>query len=199
MPFLDRDEIARSLTGAWRVFLDKPDAAGFFDLTVNGFWRSFRAIVLMIPAYALTAAAEFQALVGSPAADFSGLNFVFAKTIASGLDWITFPILLALVAEPLGITRSYTSFIIVRNWGAVLASAPFAVIDLLYIFGVFSEDATNVASLIFLIVQLRYNYLIASRTLGVGIGLAVAIVIADFAVSLMIMAIASGMAGLPFQ
>ena len=49
MPFLDRDEIARSLTGAWRVFLDKADAAGFFDLTVSGFWRSFRAIVLMIP------------------------------------------------------------------------------------------------------------------------------------------------------
>jgi hypothetical protein len=199
MPFLDRDEISRSLTGAWRVFLDKPDAPRFFDLTVTGFWRSFRALVLMIPAYALTAAAEYQALAGAPDAAFSGSTFVLAKTIASGLDWITFPILLALVAEPLGITRSYPSFIIVRNWGAVLATAPFALIDIGYVSGAFNEDATNIASLIFLIVKLRYDYLIASRTLGAGIGLAVGIVVADFAVSLMIMAIVNGMAGLPLQ
>ena len=199
MPFLDRDEIARSLTGAWRVFLDKPDAQRFFDLSVNGFWRSFRAIVLMLPAYGLAAAGEYQALVAAPNPDFSDAGFVLAKMLAAGLDWITFPILLALVAEPLGITRSYTAFIIARNWGAVLASAPFALIDLLYLFGIFSQDVTNIASLIFLIVQLRYNYLIASRALGVGIGLAVGIVVADFAVSVMIMATVSGIAGLPFQ
>jgi hypothetical protein len=199
MPFLDRDEIARSLTGAWRVFLDKPDAQRFFDLSLDGFWRSFRAFVLMAPAYALTAVAEYQSLVGTTDAGFSDSAFFVAKAIASGFDWVLFPILLALVAEPLGITRSYTSFIIARNWGSVLASIPFLVIDLLYISGGLGEDATNIASLIALIVQLRYAYLIASRALGVGVGLAVGIAVADFAVSLMIMAIASGVAGLPIQ
>lgn len=67
MPFLDRDEIARSLTGAWRVFLDKPDAAQFFDLSVEGFWRSFRAFGLMIPFYGLVAAAEYRALIAANA------------------------------------------------------------------------------------------------------------------------------------
>jgi hypothetical protein len=199
MPFLDRDEIARSLTGAWRVFLDKPDAAHFFDLSFNGFWRSFRAFALMIPAYGLAAATEYQALMSSPGADVSGSTFFFAKAIASLLDWVTFPILLALVAEQLGIARSYTSFVIARNWGAVLAGVPFVLIDLLYLLGMFSEDVANVGSLIFVLVQLYYSYLIASRTLGAGIGMAVAIVIADFAVSLLIMAIASSAAGLPFQ
>jgi hypothetical protein len=199
MPFLDRNEIARALTGAWRVFLDKPDAPQFFDLTVEGFWRSFRAFALMVPAYALAAAAEHQQFAGLPSVPFSDTTFVVAKTIAAVFDWITFPILLALVAEPLGITRSYPAFIVARNWGAVLASAPFAVVDAFYILGMLGEDIANIATIILLLVQLRYNYLIASRALGAGIGLAVAVVIADFAVSLVIMAIASGVAGLPFQ
>jgi hypothetical protein len=73
------------------------------------------------------------------------------------------------------------------------------VIDVLYIVGILNDDATSIASLIAIIVQLRYMYLIASRTLGIRVGLAVAIVVGDFAVSLMIMAIASGVAGLPIQ
>ena len=80
----------------------------------------------------------------------------------------------------------------------MLASVPSVVVNLLYILGVFDDDVTQIVSLVVLIVQLRYAYLIASRTLGVGIGLAVAVVVGDFAVSLMIMAIAAGMAGLPF-
>src|SRR5262249_5380366 len=126
-------------------------------------------------------------------------TYVLTKVIADGFDWILFPILLFLVAEPLGITRRYPSFIIARNWGAVLAGVPFVVIDLLYIMGILGDDVSQIASLIALMVQLRYMYLIASRALGVGIVLAVAIVVADFAVSLMIMAIANGMAGLPIQ
>jgi hypothetical protein len=199
MPFLDRDEVARSLTGAWRVLLDKPDAAQFFDLSFDGFWRSFRAFVLMIPAYGLAAATEYLGLTGSPSADVSGSAFVLAKAIASLLDWITFPILLALVAEQLGIARRYTSFIVVRNWGAVLASVPFVLIDLLYLLGIFDQDIADVASLVFVLGQLYYSYLIASRTLGAGIGMAVSIVVADFAVSLLIMAITSSVAGLPLQ
>ena len=197
MPFLDRNEVARSLTGAWQVFLDKPDAARFFDLSVEGFWRSFRAFALMIPLYALAAAAEYQSLIAGNA-DVSDSAFVLAKTIASGIDWILFPILLALIAEPLGITPSYTSFVIVRNWGSVLANIPSAIVNLLYILGVLDDEVTQIVSLIVVIVQLRYAYLIASRTLGAGIALAAAIVVGDVAVSLMIMAIAAGMAGLPF-
>jgi hypothetical protein len=197
MPFLDRNEIAGSLTGAWRVFLDKADAASFFDLSVEGFWRSFRAFVLMIPFYALMAAAEYQALIAADA-DVSDSAFILAKSLASGIDWILFPILLALVAEPLGITRNYTSFVIARNWGSVLAGVPSVIVDLLYVLDVLDGDVTQIASLIVLMVQLRYSYLIASRTLGVGIGLAVAVVVGDFAVSQTIMAIAAAVAGLPF-
>ena len=48
-------------------------------------------------------------------------------------------------------------------------------------------------------VSSTYSYLIASRTLGAGIGMAVAIVIADFAVSLLIMAVATSAPGLSVQ
>src|SRR5262249_13270665 len=116
-----------------------------------------------------------------------------------GVDWLLFPILLFLVAEPLAITRSYTSFIIARNWGAVLASVPTVIIELLDISGILDDDTGLIVSIIVLMIQLRSAYLIASRALGVGVGLAVAIVIGDFAVTQMIVAISNGVIGLPLQ
>ena len=69
---MDRAEIARSLTGAWRLFLGRPDAMRFFDTSVDGFWRSFRAIILVAPLYALTALADRHDILtdANPTDDF---------------------------------------------------------------------------------------------------------------------------------
>ena len=48
-----RDEIVQSLTGAWMLFLDRRNAMRYFDVSVDGFWRSFAAIIFVVPAYAL--------------------------------------------------------------------------------------------------------------------------------------------------
>ena len=92
----DRDEIVRSLTGAWRLFLDRPDAMRFFDVSVDGFWRSFAAVVLILPAYALFALAERIEILDEPVVDpaFGDGSFLANKLLTLALDWITLPILL---------------------------------------------------------------------------------------------------------
>ena len=51
---ITRDEITRSLTGAWEIFVDRPNAMRHFDTDYAGFWRSFQAILLIAPLYGLT-------------------------------------------------------------------------------------------------------------------------------------------------
>jgi hypothetical protein len=189
---LGREEILRSLSAAWRLFLNQPAAMRDFDVSVDGFWRSFAAIGLIVPVYALTAIAEYQVMMSDAVADqnSSGAAFAFDKMLTLGVDWIALPILLAALARPLGITRNYPAFVVARNWASVLAILPFGAIALLYGLGAFGTDASNFLSLAFLIVILRYNFVIARRALEASIGLAIGLVALDFVVSL---AIADGM------
>jgi len=182
----DRDEIFRSLTGAWWLFLDRQGAMRHFTLTVDGFWRSFAAIVFVLPAYALAALAERQGLLtdATAAAGFSDAAFFLDKAVAIGLDWVSLPILLALLARPLGFSAAYPAFIVARNWSAVLAVLPFGLLAFLQIVGVLDGDMASFLSLAALIVVLRYNFLVARRALDCSIGFAVGIVVLDFVLSL---------------
>jgi hypothetical protein len=186
-----RDEIAQSLIGAWRLFLDKPDAMRFFNVSVDGFWRSFYAIVLILPTYVFIALAERRQILTDSLAndDFSGSAFIVNKGVSLALDWVTLPILLALLAGLLGVGRTYAGFIVARNWGAVLAITPFGVVALLFLLGILGSDSANVISLVILVVVVRFNYLIARRALGVDVFFAVGIVVADFVISLAIVGV----------
>jgi hypothetical protein len=187
---LDRDEIIRSLTGAFEVFLDRPDAMRLFDVSVAGFWRSFRAILLVAPVYALSALAERQVAIGDPivAARFDDALFLVDKVLSLAIDWVMLPIVLAAIAGRIGVARTYPAFIIVRNWGSVLAILPFGAVGLLFVLDIIGAETADVLSLASLFVVLRYNYLIARRALEAPVGLAIAVVIGDFVLSLAIAA-----------
>jgi hypothetical protein len=185
-----RDEILRSLTGAWNLFLDRPDALRYFDISIDGFWRSFGAILLLLPSYVLIALAERSRMLADPTGGgFDGDVFLINKIFSIGIDWVAFPIVFAFIAGPLGLGRSYSAFIIARNWGAALAVVPFAAVALLFLAGIVGADLANFLSLAILIVVIRYSYLIARRALEAEIGVAVAIIVSDFALSLSILAL----------
>lgn len=183
---LTREEITRSLTAAWDLFLDRPGALRGFDVSVEGFWRSFAAVILVVPSYALAVLAERQlAAAADPAAPIQeGFSFLVQNALGLGLDWVALPLILALLARPLGIARHYPEFVVARNWGAVIASVPFGVIGLLIVLGLVGGELANLLLLAALIIVLRYTYLIARRALEVSLGFAIGIVVLDFVVSL---------------
>ena len=185
---IGRAEIRGSLEAAWLLFLNRPEAMRLLDVSIDGFWRSFQAVGLILPAYALTVIADAQHLSGDGIADqaFSEPGYVIGKAAALGVDWIAFPLLLALAAAPLGVGRSYPAYIVARNWSAVLSALPFGVIALASIAGLISSSFAAVLSLIGIGVVLRYNFVVVRMALGAGIGMAVALVAADFVVSLLI-------------
>jgi hypothetical protein len=183
-----REEIVRSLTGAWRLFLDRSDAMRFFDVSVDGFWRSFGAILLILPAYILVVLSD-RARIATDAlfsAGFDASYFFANRGLWLALNWVALPILLAMYAQPLGVSRTYASYVVARNWCAVLTVAPFGLIALLALAGLLSNEIASVISLAIIVVVIRFDYLIARRALGADVGLAVAVVLADLAVGLAI-------------
>jgi hypothetical protein len=195
---MDRAEIKRSLTGAWRLFLGRPDALRFFDTSVDGFWRSFRAIILVAPLYGLVALADRSDLLtdANPGDDYSNAQFWAAKALTLALDWVTLPILLGLIADFIGIRRGYPALIVARNWATVLMIVPFAVIALLDLSGIGDANTLVLPSLVALIATFRMSYEIARKTLGVGADIAIAFVALDFLVSLAIVLICNRLFGI---
>src|SRR5665213_1786816 len=109
---IGRPEIERALTGAWRLFLNKPDAMTFFDTGVDGFWRSFQAIVLVAPCYAVAALADRTTYADDiGAGQFSDAGFWTTKAVSLCVDWVALPILLALLSGFIGIRRAYPAYI----------------------------------------------------------------------------------------
>ena len=195
---MDRAEIARALTGAWRLFLGRADAMRFFDASVEGFWRSFGAVILVAPLYALTALADQHDLLtdANPADDFSGGSFWAAKALTLALDWVTLPILLGLIADFIGIRRGYPAYVVARNWATVLMIVPFAAIGLIDLAGIASASVLVLPSLVALAATFRMSYQIARQALGARVDVAVALVALDFLVSLAIVMAANGLFGL---
>ena len=68
----------------------------------------------------------------------------------------------------------------------MLGAIPFGVIGLFSVLGLVGGELASLLMFAALIVLLRYNYLIARRSLDASLGFAIAIVILDFVVSLTI-------------
>jgi hypothetical protein len=183
---INRDEIMRSLNGTWLLFLGKPGAMRFFDTSYQGFWRSFQAIVLIAPAYALTVVADRRALLSDAVADdaFNEAAYMTAKWLTLAVDWAALPLLLAGLGTFLGIRQGYMAYVVARNWSAVLLSLPFAAVGVLDLSGLVSGPLLFFPSLIALAIALRLSFVIAHRALGVGVDVAIGFVVLDFLVSL---------------
>ena len=181
-------EIRGSLAGAWEIFKGNPRGLQGFDLSVAGFWRSFLIVVpLMIP-YLLVSKAQLQIAISEfPGAEDLELgSFYWIEAVRLLLDWFAFPVVLALLAKPLGIGRHYVGFVVVRNWSELLAALPLLAAALLYGLDLVGLDGFTFVSLIATGVALYLRFRVARVALEANISFAIGIVVFDMALSTVI-------------
>lgn len=150
MPSLD--EIRRSLEGAWLIARRDPGAMSRFDLTVDGFWRSFFAAVIVAPGYLVLLASEY-------AEQGLGANLgevVLIEALAYLVIWVAFPIMALLLTQALGLGHRYVPLVVAGNWGAVLQVALIVAATLVGSF--LPEGGPAVLRLAALLVALAYQW-----------------------------------------
>ncbi|MEM0907252.1 MAG: hypothetical protein AAGJ94_07810 [Pseudomonadota bacterium] len=174
-------EIIASLKGAAALFLGRPQGLDALDRSVEGFWRSFQVILLLLPINALAVFSITR--TGAVNTTFSEMFFGQLPIIA--LDWVAFPAILALAAKPLGIAAHYVSYVVARNWAAPIASSIMTVPLLLEGAGWVPPVGGSLLFLVGLIVILRYHYMIVRISLGTPVGFSVGLVAADLLLTLL--------------
>lgn len=180
------NEVLASLFAAWRLFLGRPDAMRLFDLSFGGFWRSFLAVVYLVPIYVPYILSERRLMIlnsGLDEALFPMGAFFAVRTLALVVDWLTFPLLMLAVARPLGFSRGIVAYIVAHNWGGVLFTLPIALPAILYGYGLMPGTIAATFTFIGLGLLVRYLYMIARAALQASIGQSVAIVLTEILLS----------------
>ena len=175
-----------NLTGAWQVMFGRPQGLPRLDTSLEGFWRSFAALVLVVPFASVSLISErsLTSEAATPEAISSGTFVLYGLALL--VDWFAFPLLFALLAPAFGLGSRYVPFIVARNWASVPIAAMVAVVHALHLVGVFSAALTPYLLIILVGVALRFSYLITRLTLLVSVMMALPIVILDLLTSLVI-------------
>jgi hypothetical protein len=199
----DWTEIQSSILGAWRLFVLNEDGMNRFNTTVDGFWRSFFAAVLLAPVALFAGTvqrdmrieAESLVAIGGPTSAAPTVPelgpFLFVQMTAFGFSWVIFPLVMIGVTRLLSVTGRYAPFVVAFNWSNVIVALINLPPILLYGLGLISIEAAIAPALLIIFIATGYRWFIARVALGVAPMAAFAVAL----ISILIELILAGLAG----
>jgi hypothetical protein len=169
-------EVQLAVGGALRLACGDRRGLGFFDVSIDGFWRSFRAAAISYPMFlfllsARVTAAQWEA-GGWP-------TIVFVETIAYVISWVAFPLLILQVTHWLGRDHRFLAFMVAYNWSQVPQTVLLTIVGLDSATGLMPPGFVHFAEAIATIAVLVYEWYIARVALAVTGTQAALIVIID--------------------
>jgi hypothetical protein len=180
------EEASRSVQAAWGLLRRQPGAPTAFNATLDGFWRSFFAAVVLAPLQlAYFAFSEPAAGAENAAASTRWIVNIFIYVIG----WTVWPLAAFYLTRAMDCGERFIGYVVAYNWSQLL-TGPFLVgVDILARAAFDTETALmlNLASLSAVLV---YEYLIARQMLAVPPGKAVVVVTSSLVLALVLREVA---------
>lgn len=111
-------EVQNGVAGAWRLMFGRREGLALLDLTADGFWNSFYAMVLALPPllviWTLSALDVDTTIAGGRP------GILLRLAIIDFAAWVAPLIVLALVAKPLGIGDRFVHYVVASNWASAI-------------------------------------------------------------------------------
>jgi len=184
------------LTGVWRMMLGKADGLRLLDLTADGFWNSFFAIVVALPALMVGwvgVANELSAMSG----DFgSRLSIALRFAMIDLMVWVLPIVVLAAVVSWVGLADRFVHLVVASNWAAALfiwVTVPVPLAGLILPLG---PETRILLSFVLLVLNLFVTWRVTHIAVAKGAAVTSAVVAGMFFLSLMIQAFLMAALGL---
>jgi hypothetical protein len=162
------DDCSRSFRGTTAFLSRRAEGLAAFELTEAGFWKSFWALGLTLPAYIVAVALERNRLGLADGILFGDAGLAVRVAIAHIGGFLAMPVVMIFVARSFGLGRGYVPFVIVTNWIGVFGMLVLAMPGLLFLTGFETASLTGLFTLGFLAIFLHLNWFATRITLEVG-------------------------------
>jgi len=172
-------EVAYGLFGAYRLAHLDPTGLQYFNATVEGFWRSFLAALIVAPGYIILIGLELGQLPEATSLDWGGIALV--QAIAYVVNWTAFPLAMYYLTGRIGRQDAYVGYIVAYNWASVLQMA--VMLPAVALQAMLPEGVGGLIVLPVVAITAAYQWFIARTALRIGGGAAAGVVGLDFALS----------------
>ena len=190
---LDNAYIARNLRGGLMVMLGRREALELLDISADGFWRSFQAIIIALPPLALSWFAYGHALAGGA---LSVGDVVFRAALVDAASWFVPLIALAYAAIYLGFSDRYAHYVVASNWASALL--PYLLLPSIIAewLAPQAKDVISFLSLAMFVASLVFVYRMTHVALNRPLPLTIAVFTAMLLFSLLVIVVAQKALGL---
>ncbi len=168
------NEITASLLGALQLLRRDRSGLNNFNMTEEGFWRSFLAMVLVLPM------SVFAAVLFRENAEVSSMALASRTSVNLVLQWAAFTALMLLFTRSFDLDHRYMRFITAYNWSSVIATGCMMVPVLLHSLGLLGVEASLVMVFFIFLAMLAYFWFVAREALETSGSIAAGIVLLDF-------------------
>ncbi|WP_445502302.1 hypothetical protein [Microvirga sp. G4-2] len=164
------DEVNRSFRGTLDLLHSRVEGLKSFDMSEQGFWRSFTAIWLTLPAYIVSLAFE-RLRLGLLQPDRSLLDNIWIDlVVALGhvASFMVLPLAMIWIARRFNLTKAYAPFVIVTNWITAMGLLVLSVPAMLLLLGWATPSLASVFSFAFAVIIVRMQWFATKATLGLS-------------------------------
>lgn len=183
------EEIQVSLYASWRLARGDERGLGLFNTTVEGFWRSFLAMALVAPLFAILMVLRHHVETGSA----GPIRFFAVQTIGYVVAWFVFPLIMFYVVQAIDRERRFFTYIVAYNWSSVLQNLIYLPLAIVAELGLLPAELSSFLSFVVLTLVFVYIWFVTRAALAVTGLLAAGIVAGDFLLSIVVNTVTEGL------
>ena len=169
----DQREILAALYGVWRLMRLDQSGMNWFNLTIEGFWRSFFAAIPVAPFFALLMYLDLSS--NSDVTDMGWTATVV--TVLYGLSWALVPLVAIGVTKMLDLSNGYVPLIVAYNWASLPQFLLQTLVGLIGVTGLVSEVLSSFLILFVVVYVLVLEWFVVRTSLQTTTATAVGIVL----------------------
>ncbi|ESX22090.1 MULTISPECIES: hypothetical protein [unclassified Mesorhizobium] len=183
---LSVDETSSSLNGAWRLMLGKADGLRLLDLSADGFWNSFFAIVVAAPAMIVGWVGTANE-IGDPNAFAGRLGMLIRLATVDLGSWLLPLVVLALVASRAGIGDRFVHYVVASNWASAITAWMLLPSALIRLFLPSGNPVAELVWLVLVVLSLVFSWRMTNAAIGKGAAVGSAVFAGMLVVSLAVL------------
>jgi hypothetical protein len=181
------EDIQRYLVGAWRLMTGRRDGIAMLDLSADGFWNSFFAIVVALPALIVGWVGTANELGADPAASASRFSYLMRLALVDLGSWILPLVALAFAAPLAGLRDRFVHYVVATNWASAILSWVMLPAALLRMVTSSGSDLVIVLSLALFALSMALTWRLTNAVIDRGPAMGTAVFAGMFVASIVVL------------